>query len=153
MVTARAEAINFLDIQGRLPSNYAIVDINRYVEGMGVRNRVLLYSVWLYIAFLLLKWGKLKGGKLKLGKKSVLVMLPGALIGLAVMAGIIDILFWLPSLSDMNVSIFASISNIGVLPTEMQLAYGLERINLLNRYANYIWVMGMAGLVNVSFFI
>ena len=44
-INARAEAVSLLG--NRNISEYAIVDINQYIENMHMRHRVLLYAVWL----------------------------------------------------------------------------------------------------------
>ena len=150
-INARADAISLLG--NRNLTEYAIVDINQYIENMHIRHRVLLYAVWLYVAVLL--FGALKRCSIRnFGEvKRLVLILVGVGVCLYVLMGVNDIILWLPNLADPNVSVFSSISNAGALPPDIYLSYGLSRISQLNRLGNFVWGAGAVGLINLTFII
>lgn len=137
-IDARGEALALLG-QG-----FAIVDINRYIESFGIRNRILLYSVWLWIMVLLFLEAKRRPRLL------ILLISAGAAVAAGLVMGVNEILIWLPNLLDPSISVFESLSNVGILPHGEYLSYGVYQISRLNVLANFAWIAGMAGLVNLS---
>jgi len=110
---------------------YGAVDISRYIEGIGMRHRILLYAVWLYIIILLFM------------TKSFSLRIASLVCAVLLLAGINDILLWLPNLANPNASIFIN------LPPEEYLSYGLRRVSRLNGYANNGWIVGGVGFINL----
>ena len=166
-------------LQRRL-SDYSVVDVNRYVESMGIRHSILLYMLWLCILILFIRmawrrviqaWPGLVSADTNAGlanrhngfassrtnKKSARFIIGLALpfAGVAVcmyfLMGINDILQWLPNLSDPHVSVFESISTVGMLPPVGYLPYGLSRLYTLSRHTNYAFIAGCIGLINLLF--
>ena len=135
----------------RLP-DYAIVDINRYVESIGIRHRILLYGVWLYILILLINILKKTPRKYEINDlKKAVPLLAGICMCIFALTGVNRIILWLPHLSDPHLSVFASLSNVGLLPPEIYLSYGLRQVGQLNSYGNYAWIIGAVGLVHLIF--
>jgi len=144
-IDARAQVNRLFE---NLPfSGYVIVDINRYVESINMRHKILLYMVWLWIMALLI-W---TAQKMMRRRKKLTALLVAAVVGTALLAGVYDILVWLPNLANPDVSIIVSLSNINVLPPEASLPYGIRRASQFNRYANYAWIAGSVGLANLVF--
>jgi len=139
--------------QYRNPNNYVIVDINRYVQAIGLRNRVFMYIIWLYVLVLLI--GVCIRKERKLYRRAILKFaLPviGILIALYVLfTGVNDILYWLPNLADPRSSVLDSITNAGVFPPDGYLSFGLRRLAELNRLVNLIWIVGVIAFVNMIF--
>jgi len=139
----------------RNPNDYAIVNINRFIESMNIRNQMLLSIIWVIILVYLVRWAwrLVESGRIKAFKDFKGLLLPLVGISLCVYAlwGINDILMWLPNLSNPNTSLFTSISTVGILPPEGYLSYGLLRLGRLSRYVNYAFIAGLAGLFNVIF--
>jgi len=132
--------------------DYSLVDINRFVESMGIRSRILLYTIWVCILVFLarLVWQRAAIG----GKKAIKhLVLPVIGIGAIVyiLWDINNILMWLPNLSNQHTSVLESISSVGLLPPEGYLPYGLMRLGRLSRYVNFAFIAGMVGLVNLLF--
>ena len=136
-ISARTAALELL--QCRTRSDYAVVNVNRYIESIGVRQRILLYVVWLYLVLVLIK--ALKGFK---------KLIP-LIIRVLVIISAYDILLWLPNLADPDVSLIAYLSNTGVMPIERYLSQGMERLSILNHYANFAWITGFVALLNLGF--
>ena len=135
--------------------DYAIVDINRYVESMGIRHQMLLYILWacVMIFFVRIAWRRVKNLDKKSTGSIVGVLLPvlATAICMYILTGVNDILLWLPNLSDPHISVFESISTVGMLPPDGYLPYGLSRLSTLSRYANYAFIAGVIGLVSLLF--
>jgi len=133
-------------------SDYSIVDINRFIEGMNIRNRILLYILWICMLIFLARYA---WQRILLGEKKVIkyLVLPfaGIVLCIYVLWGINDILMWLPNLSNPYTSVFESISGVGLLPPEGYLPYGLMRVGRLSRFVNYAFIAGMAGFVSLLF--
>jgi hypothetical protein len=131
------------------PEGYAIVDVNRYAESMGVRMNVLLcliglvICIWLFISAF--------GIADKNRALAVLYGLFGAAIAVLLILGINDILQWLPAMGnpDTKVSLFEVFTNIGVLPPDYYLSYGLARLGRFNIIVNFAWVVSAVGLVGL----
>ena len=140
-LNARTEAVRLLD--EHYIFDFAIVDINRFVESIKVRYRILLYSMWLWIVLLMLQTG-IKGEK----KWLLVAAIP---IAGAVFFGIYDILTWLPNIANPDISLTGTLSNIGELPPDSLFPYGVYRLSFVNRIANYVWVAGTAGFLNLVF--
>ena len=139
---ARAEAVRLVHSLGvyRL-TGYVIVDVGTYIESIGVRHRLLLYTVWLCVLTALL---------ITMRRYNVRVwvhIFVGAAVGMYVLTGIHDIIIGLPNLAAPDVSVFSYLTNAGVLPPEVYLSYGMRRLSLWNSYANYALMVGLLGLV------
>ena len=156
--------------QYRNPNNYAIVDINRYVEAIGLRNRIFVYILWLYVLVLLIgvcirrhkkaasslsigpqKYNFLEGKQLN-SQVILRFALPAAGIVIALyvlFTGVNDILYWLPNLEDPRVSVLGSIINADMLPPDGYLSFGFRRLAELNRIANWTWIVGAVAFVNM----
>jgi len=143
---------------GRSSQFYAVIDINRFVETFSIRNRLLIYILWLYILFVLIITisGRLQSPTI--GKSMVLrfkyLVVPVTIAGISIYflyIGLNEILYWLPNLAIADVSLFRSISNIGALPPDGYLAFGLRRLSELNRLGNIAWLLGIIALVNLFF--
>jgi len=137
--------------------DYAIVDVNRFVESISIRNRLLLYMLWL-CAFILLIWSAWRSAKTIAEKSNVRweglklgMIIAGAGICIYVLMDINNILLWLPNLSHPGLSIIESISMTNALPPDGYLPFGLLRLSHLSRYANYAFIAGSVGLVNILF--
>ena len=139
----------------RRPADYAIVDINRFIESMNIRSRILLYLVWVCILIFLAQkvWQRVESGGKKAFKdfKGLILPLAGIILCVVALWGINDILMWLPNLANPDTSLFANISTVGVLPPDGYLPYGLVRLSRLSRYVNFAFIAGIVGLVNLLF--
>ena len=116
-----------------------ILDVDRYIESIGRRFRVLLYVVLLYLAIIFLK------------RKTTPSILAGAAICLVIIIGVNNFLLWLPNLSAGFAKLLADLTNIGILPNGDYLSYGLRQMVLLNGIANFVWLLGFVGLSNLIF--
>jgi len=126
-------------IEGRLfhrLSDYAVVDMDRYIGSIAMRHRILLYGLWLYIAALLAMAAQRRGAGQALPLWAALAFC----IWVPAM-GAVDVLHWLPH----------SFSNMGTLPPDVYLSYGIRRASQLNSIANYAWLAAAAAAVNLSF--
>jgi len=133
------------------PGEYVMVDLNRYVESMGVRVRVLLSLAWLVLGIKLLRTGLTYTTE---NKKSRMIFLLNNISGMVLLffvgLGIYDVLQWLPALGGEAVSFFEVFTNIGTLPPEGYMSYGMVRLSGFNRLVNYAWIVGAVGLVNLT---
>ena len=140
---------------GRRLRDYSVVDINRFVESMNIRNRILLYTIWVLILIFLVRfiWRRIESNGIKAFKSLKWMALPliGVPLCVYVLWGINDILMWLPNLSNPHTSVFESISTVGMLPPEGYLPYGLLQLSRLSRYVNIMFVAGLVGLFNLLF--
>lgn len=145
LVDAAVVPAEILRAQFRTAAEYAVVDINRFVEGMGVRYRLLVYAVLIYVIILLTR-----AALRHMSMKSVLPA-AGALVCLAaLLTGINEILYWLPNLADPETSVTGSITGMGILPPDGYLSFGLRRLSELNRMGNAAWLAGAVGFVCFS---
>jgi len=145
--------MGILAAQLRNPDDYSIVDINRYVEAIGLRHRIFMYILWLYVLILLIGVCIRKQKKLNL-RVVVSYILPvsGILVtSFILFTGVNDILYWLPNLAVPGTSVLGSITNIGVLPPDGYLSFGLRQLAALNRMANIAWIIGAVVFVNLIF--
>ena len=134
-------------LENRVIADYAVVDVNSYVENMGIRHRFLLYAVWLFILIALVRrFWEYKSNH----KKSLPLLLPAG-FALFVLTGIHDIILWLPNPADPHASFFVSISNMGLLPPDVYLSYGMRLLSRLNRLGNIALAAGGLGFVNLIF--
>ncbi|MCL1878981.1 MAG: ABC transporter permease [Defluviitaleaceae bacterium] len=140
---AESQARTMLETYLRGNSEYAVVDINRFVQSINIRHRILLYPVWA-TAFVIFLIRALK-------QKSALPLV-GAMLCLIVLWGARDILFWLPNLSAPSTSLFTEITTIGALPPDVYLSAGMLRLSQLSRNANIALIAGAVGYVNLLFF-
>jgi len=124
----------------RNPADYAIVNVDRFVESIGMRNRVLLYITLLLfaVACLWFAWRKCKGWG------AAFCFTAGMVAFIFVVFGVHNILSWLPNMA--NTSLFEIMTGRAGFPPDGYLPYGLRRLNVFNRYANYVFVVGIAGL-------
>jgi len=144
----------------RHTGDYTIVCINRYVESFGIRYRLLLGLIWMYVLLLLFRVTCKNLRRIPAAIKDgnpagviyniVLPVIWGA-ICVFLLLGANNILNWLPNLSDPNTSVFESISSIGLLPLGGHLPYGLLSLSRLSRHANYAFIAGLVGVVNLLF--
>ena len=143
------------DVARLRPNDYSIVDINRFVESMNIRYRILLYLLWTCMLIFLLRfiWRQVEDNGWKALKSVKGLALPcvGVILCVYVLWGVNNILMWLPNLSNPHTSVLTSITSIGVLPPEGYLPYGLMRLARLSRYVNYASIAGLVGLVNLLF--
>lgn len=138
---------------GRMPGDYAIVDMNRFIESINIRTRLLLYAVWLCMLIFLMRvtWRRMHAYKgIKVVKNLALPLL-GIAVCLYTLWGINDILMWLPNLSNPNTSLFESITAAGVLPPEGYLPYNLTQLSQISRYGNYVLIAGLIAFINLLF--
>jgi len=139
---------------------YAIVRIDRYIESIGIRYRLLLLFIWIFVLFLLSNIGwqcarslpsLIKNGLLADIAKNMALPVVWVLVCIFLFIGANDILQWLPNLSDPYTSIFNCIYGVGLLPPEVYLPYGLVQLSNLSRYANIAFISGMVGILNLLF--
>jgi len=157
---AMSHGNNMLMYIGRNPDDYAIVDINRYIESIGVRHRVLLYVVWIVVLAFAVSRGRgylasIRGlsfdGTRDRDFRPLIglgILLGIVVVGVYIVFGVRDLLVWLPNFSFIN--FFESVSNIGALPPVRYLSYGISRLYWFNVIGNYAWVVGLVGLINVA---
>ena len=128
---------------------YAIIDINRFVESIIIRFKLLIYLLWFtaLIFFLRATWN----GIIAHEKKSALLVV-GVVLCLYVLLGGNDILLWLPNLSAPGNSLFKTITTIGALPPDVYFSDGLLQLSRLSRLANCAFIIGLIGYVNLLFF-
>jgi len=152
LVDSAIHTQEMLSLQFKNPANYAIIDINRYIEAIGIRGRILLYILWLSVLILLMRiFMYIKNKKLRNMIKLTPLLL-GILLALYVLfTGINDIMYWLPNMADPNSSVLSSITNIGILPPEGYLSFGLRRLAHFNRIGNWAWIMGITAFINLIF--
>ena len=137
--------------------DYSIVDINRYVESKGIRYRILLYSIWLSVFIMLLpKFWTCINDLIKPDRQKSITNAALTFTGVGLCAYILmgtnDILYWLPNLSNpYALSVFESISTIGLLPPDEQLPCALVQLNRLSRLSNYALIVGFIAYVNLLF--
>ena len=120
--------------------NYTIIDVNRYIESISQRYRILFYIIVLYLMAVFVQ-----------KSKATPFGWIGVAICLAMLIGINEFLLWLPNLSGGFAAVFSDLTNIGALPPERYLSYGLSQIGQLNAFANYAWVVGLIGVINLIF--
>lgn len=162
----RANNYNLVDIgadsRGMISNrnDFSFVDINRYIEAISIRYRIFMYLLWTILLIYIIKKmvGLVKqfdGVNMKQkGYIEFFALTALGIIALAVLnTGVNDILFWLPNLAVNDVSIWQSITNIGVFPPDGYLSYGLLRLDELNNLANIAIGFGFIGLVNLLFFV
>jgi len=156
----RANNYNLVDVavytremltrQQRNPANYAIVDINRYIEAIGLRNRIFLYILWLSILIAMVRVCMRK--HYKFNSRVILGYIPpvvGVLLASHILySGVNDILYWLPNLSIPGTSVIDSITNANLLPPDGYLSFGLYRMSYLNRIGNVAWIVGAIAFIN-----
>jgi hypothetical protein len=121
------------------PADYAAADINRYIESIGIRNRVLLYAVWLcviiiFAALTVKRYAKRKW--LYAGLYAALCLV----VCYFFISGVYEVLNRLPDIS---------VINHNALPPEGYLSFGMRQLSRLNRYASYVWLAGAAALLNL----
>ena len=119
---------------------YTIIDVNRYIESIGQRFRLLLYIILIYLLVIFVQKGK-----------ATPVLWVGAAICLVMLTSVNEFLLWLPNLSGGISAVFADLTNVGVLPSERYLSYGFKRMGWLNGLANFAWVIGIVGVFNLIF--
>jgi len=139
-----------LNLQFRNPGNYAIVDINRYVETIGLRNRLFLYVLCVYALIVLI--GVCVKQIPNRNRKNIVLCFVLPVLGVLayiLFTGVDDILYWLPNLAVSDTSVFEYITNIGALPPDGYLCFGLSQLAALNRMTNLAWIVGMVAFVNV----
>jgi len=158
MVDVEVETRRMLTNLYRNPASYAIVDINRYVEAISIRSRVLMYTVWVYVILLLIRLviAKItalvqKNMKMREVLGLILPMLGVFLAAYVLFTGINDILYWLPNLANPNTVAWRSITNVGQLPPDGYLSFGLRQLAMYNRIGNWAWAVGAIAFVNVLF--
>jgi len=152
LVDSAVHTQEMLHLQFRNPANYAIIDINRYIEAIGIRSRILLYVLWLSVLILLIRiFIYMKNKQLK----NLIQLTPlifGILLALYVLfTGINDIMHWLPNMADPNAAVLGSITNVGLLPPEGYLSFGLRRLAHFNRIGNLAWIVGAVTFINLIF--
>jgi len=150
---ARTDAINML--AGKPVSDYAIVDMDKYIESMHIRRQILLIMTIAFMAYTLMRQaGKIiPEGRLTVADivKRAVALAGAAAAVWVIFSGIYDIVQWLPNLTDPDTPLMSILGNINALPPESVMPYGLSRISQLNRYANYAWIAGAGGLINLFF--
>jgi len=121
-------------------SDYARVDINRYVESIHMRNRILFYLLWFAVLVILLcnLAGALKAKKWEWAG----ILLVGVGVGAFFLFGVNDILQWMPNPALTDSSAFADFTNIGALPPAGYLTYAKLQLRQLNMLANGAWIVG-----------
>ena len=145
-VDARARVVYLLENQlFRRAADYSVIDVNRYVESIAIRFRILLHGLQLFILILLVRMALRRPFK-----KAVVFWV---LTGLCVISllGVSDILLWLPGLYGQGLNVFTDLSNAGIMPMQIYLSYGLRQIWQWNWYANLAWVAGVMGFFNLLF--
>ena len=135
IVSIREMVLTYLN---QNPDYYSIVDINRFIESIGVRFRILLYLFWCIILVMVMKTVRK-------------ILLAGACAFLLILWGVNDILTWLPNFMEPEISLFRSISMIGAMPPEGYLLGGLRRIAGFSRNTNYAFIAVLVGYVNLMF--
>jgi len=132
------------------PVEYSIIEINRFVESIGIRHQLLLYLVWLSALIFFLRKIFVMLTK-KLFSRILIFSAAGAVFCLYVLWGVNDILLWLPNLSVIDSSLFEVIFTVNALPPDVYLSAGLLRISQLSRYGNYAFITGIIGFVSLLF--
>ncbi|MCL2386640.1 MAG: ABC transporter permease [Defluviitaleaceae bacterium] len=133
------------------PADFAIVDINRFVESINIRHQILLYLIWLSVLVFLIQitWRAAQAKSIK----TLIFSIGGVVLCLYILWGLNDFLLWLPNLSLPDSSVFTSISTIGMLPPDDYLSAGLLRISQISKQVNFAFVVGIVAYVNNMFFI
>ena len=161
VVDAMVASQEMLTSLGRSIDNYSIVNINRFVESFAIRVQLLIYILWLYVFYIVSlavfkRAGELPNYRMHLGRHIgrwcmyLIFPIVGMLVsGYILYMGINDILQWLPTIGTEN--IFTSISNVGVLPPDGYLSFGLQRLSVLNRMINVAWVVAIITFINLFF--
>ena len=154
-----------LKLLRRNPDGYAIVDINRFIEAIGMRSRLLLSVFWLFTLItalriliskvLYISSHELNKANLRLGISVIMPILITLTALYALYTGVNAFLYWLPNPAASDSPVLFSIFNIGRLPPEVYLSYGLKRLVWLNRIGNISWAVGVVsflyGIVAVDF--
>ena len=131
---------------GRPVRDYSIVDLDRFVQSIMIRLRILLYICWAVILAVLLIFIFQNRNHIK----KVIIPSIGAIICLYVLLGFRDILDWLPNMAGHG-SIFQIISGIGIMPPEHYLSYGLIRLSSLSSYTNIAFIVCIIAIINIIF--
>ena len=134
-------------------NEYMILDINRYIEAMGIRNRLVLYVLWVVG----LVWAVLNFSRIVLQVKEKLpnkrefakLALTGcvALFSVYVLLdGIGGIIYALPNLSDANASLSGFIFGWVDMPPAEFIPPNLARLFELNARANFAFFSALAAV-------
>lgn len=142
-------------VLNRPPNDYAVVDINRFVESMNVRNQLLISVIWMVVLIYFVRkvWQRLErdGAKAFRDFRGIWLPIGGILVCGYGLWGINAILMWLPNLGNPVTSLFASISTVGMLPPDGYLSYGMLRLGQLSWYVNIAFIVGLVGIFNLIF--
>ena len=157
IVDAAVVPIQMLQSQFRNPRDYTIVDINRYIEAMGIRYRILVYILLAFAAILFtaIAAGYVKAAIEEKTNFRKVSLYAGFYAVIAVLClcvffiGSNSILYWLPNLANPDISAIGSITNRGALPPDAYLSFGLQRLSYLNRLGNIVWVAGVIGIAGL----
>jgi hypothetical protein len=137
------------------PEEYIVADINRFVESINIRHKILLYIVW--FAALIFFLVKIKNERLQLVVKyhqlKLIFLILGVCLCFYVLFGINEIFLWLPNLSAQSRPIFQTITTVGMLPPDTYLSAGMLRVAQLSRFANYVFIIGIIAVFNILFFL
>ncbi|MCL2190118.1 MAG: ABC transporter permease [Defluviitaleaceae bacterium] len=143
-----------IDVQALLQTHffrnsleYAVVDINRYVESIHYRNRLLFYLLWFCVLVILLC--NLAGAVKTRQWSWVSIFAIGAGICAVVLFGVNDILQWIPNPALSDSSAFADFTNIGALPPSGYLTYAKQQFRTINQMANIVWLLGAIACINL----
>ena len=137
----------------RSHDDYMILDINRFMEAINIRNRLVLYVLWLvglaWSVGSLLKILQAKEKRFAMREYSELAFKLGfAVLSIYVLVtGVSGIIYALPNLSYENASLFGFILGWVDMPPDEFLLPNIERLFELNSRANFIF---LGNLVTVA---
>jgi hypothetical protein len=141
------------------PGDYYITDLNRYLENIALKYKLLLMLIALYVAaviainsYRLVKYHYSPDKNLAKPAimLSIILVLDVTLIVVLLNAVSVDI--WLPHSAGSRLGeLLRAITNSGYLPPTEYLLPNLAEISKLNAYANVMLVMGVVGLANFIF--
>jgi len=156
-VDAAVHSQRMIRTQFGMVSEYVVVDINRFTRSINMRARGFMYLLWLYGLVLLVRFVIKRAPTFTQENiKSIIKTIGLPALGILIVSYILltavtDVLYWLPNLGIQGVSVIESFTNIGVLPPDEHLSYGLRRLGWFNRMANLAWVVGAVAFVNFIF--
>jgi len=149
----------WLEAISKNPGDYYITDMNRYLENIALKYKLLLLLIALYVATAivinscrLIKYRRSQDNNP--ARFAIMLGIIAALDIVLIVALLNGVSFsiWLPHGADSRLGeLFRAIANSGFLPSAEYLLLNLAKISRLNVYANGLLIAGAAALFNFVF--
>ena len=152
IVSAHAVPREMLGFGGH--EEYMMLDVNRYIEAIGIRNRLALYALWIIGLALCVRWligAAMLSNEKRLCKRAcalLALVACGALLSVYVLFdGASGIIYALPNLSDENASLVGFVFGWVDKPPAEFISPNLARLFELNSRANIAFFGAVAAAV------